>query len=151
MDADNADGRAAHVVVEDGDVDSAATAGGDEDVVVAAQVSLDGLRHSALPGGHVGAQEGPIGVRRFVLGFEGEDVLGGVGPLLAGVLVNVAQDVGDALLEVILGIRVGVEVTRAVTLTVVVSVSFKGVEAVDGDIELNTVAVGLNHDVIEAL
>jgi hypothetical protein len=92
-----------------------------------------------------------VRVHSLVLRLEREDVLGALSPSLSVGGVDVGKDMGDTILELADGIRVLVEVSSAVVLSVEVPVSLKGVIAVDRDRELDAVAVRLHHKVVKTI
>jgi hypothetical protein len=90
-----------------------------------------------------------IPVHGLVLRLEGEDVLWALRPRLAVVGVHVSHDMGDAVLVVAQSLCVGVEVADTVVLSVKVSVAFEGVVAVERNDELDAVAMGVVHEVVQ--
>jgi hypothetical protein len=90
-------------------------------------------------------------VHGLVLRLESEDVLRALRPGLAVVRVHVSHDMGDAVLVVAQGLCVGVEIANAVVLSVKVSVAFESVVAVERDDELDAIAFGVVHEVIQTV
>ena len=87
----------------------------------------------------------------FVLRLEREDVLRALRPRLAIVRVHMRHDMGDAVLVIGKSLRVRVEVTDAVELSVEVPVALESVVAVEGDDEFDAVAFGAVHEVIQTV
>jgi hypothetical protein len=87
----------------------------------------------------------------LVLCLEGEDVLRALRPGLAVVRVHVSHYMGHTVLVVAQSLCVCVEVAGAVVLPVEVSVAFEGVVAVERNDKLDPVALGVVHEVVQAV
>jgi hypothetical protein len=90
-----------------------------------------------------------VPVHGLILRLEGEYVLWALRPRLAVVGVHVSHDMGDAVLVVAQSLGVGVEVADTVVLSVKVSVAFESVVAVERNDELDAVAMGVVHEVVQ--
>ena len=92
-----------------------------------------------------------ISVHSLILCLEGEDVLGALRPRLSIVRVHVRHDMSDAVLVVAQSLCVCVEVAGTVVLPVEVSVALEGVVAVERNDKLDPVALGVVHEVVQAV
>lgn len=87
----------------------------------------------------------------FVLSLKREDVLRALAPGLAIGRIDVGKNMGNPLLEVLNCIAVSVEVAGTIPLPIEVIRGLKSIVAMDGDEKLNTIAVRLHHEVIQAV
>lgn len=87
----------------------------------------------------------------LILSLKSKNVLGALAPSLPVRRVDVSENMRNTLLEVLNGIAIGVKVTGTIPLPVEVVRSFQGVVAVDGDEKLDTIAVCLHHEDVEAV
>jgi hypothetical protein len=90
-------------------------------------------------------------VHSLVLRLESEDVLRALRPRLAIVWIDVRHNMGDAILVVANSFGAAVKVAGAVILAIEILLPFQSVVAVERDDELDTVALGIVHEIIQSV
>lgn len=90
-----------------------------------------------------------ISVHGLILCLKCEDVLRALRPWFAVVGVNMRHDIGNAIFVVANGFRAAVKIACAILLPVEISLVFQSVVAVERDNELDAVAFGIVHEVVQ--
>lgn len=85
----------------------------------------------------------------FVLSLKSKDILRALGPRLPILGVLVCKNMSNSLLELGNGLGIGIKVTSAVILAIKVTVALQSIVAVDGDKQLDAVAMGLCHEIVK--
>jgi len=87
----------------------------------------------------------------LILSFKREDVLRALAPRLAIVRIDMGHDMSDPILEVLDGVAVSIEVPGSVPFPVEVDICCEGVVTVDRHKQLDAVAMGVGHEVIQPI
>jgi len=90
-------------------------------------------------------------VHGLILSLKCKYVLGALSPGFAVCGIDMCKNMGNAVFELADRVGVCVEVASAVVFSVEVTVAFKGVVAMDRDLELDTIALGFDHEFIQTV
>jgi hypothetical protein len=91
------------------------------------------------------------GMHCLVLSFERENVLRALCPGFAVCRVDMREDMGNAIFELVDGVCIGVKITRSVVLPIEVAVGLKGIVTVNGDEKLDAVGFRFDHELVQAV
>jgi hypothetical protein len=92
-----------------------------------------------------------VTVHSLVLRLESEDVLRALRPRLAIVWIDVRHNMCDAILVVANSFGAAVKVASAVIHAIEILLTFQSVVAVERDDELDAIALGIVHEVVQSV